>query len=119
MNETTRSHLTEVRSGNISIYWVLKGPKGAITFNLLIHKSHIPEHFRETAIDICTHSINPQFPEHNPYGLCEFLDGGVCYGDADSLSAHAIWENVQEAPGTLDSEEIIWKELERRYAELI
>lgn len=119
MNETTRTHLIEMRSGNLAIYWVLKGAKGVVAYHLLIHKSHIPEHYRETPIDICTHSLNPQYPGHVSYGLCEFLDNGVCYGVDDHLSAEALWANIQNAPRTMNTVEIIWKELERKYAELL
>lgn len=119
MNELTKTHLVEMHSGDIAIYWVLRGRKGVVTYHLLIHKSHIPEHYRETPIDICTHGINPQHPDHEPYGFCEFLDYKICYGEDDHLSAEALWANIQSAPRALGTEELIWKELERRYAEML
>jgi len=117
--ELKREFLVETQSGDLAIYWVLKGPRGAVSFHLLVYQN--PKHgfYKVTPVDICTHSLKPQYPEHSPYGLCEFLNNGICYGDVDTLTADALWSNIQTAPRTVDTNEVIWNELERKYEELI
>jgi len=117
--ELEREYLVESHSGDLAVYWVLTGSKGSVTFHLLVYRAPRSGFYREIPIDICTHSLRPQHPDDKPDGMCEFLNWGVCYGETDGLGADAVWENVQTAPREVDTNALVWRELERRYNKLI
>ena len=112
----TREHLVEMQKGNFAIYWVVKGPKGAVSFHLLIYWG--PEFWQVTPVDFCTHRHLPKDSNHKPYGLCEFLNWGICYGEVDSQGADEFWSRMVDFPETEADNDTVWEELERRYNEM-
>lgn len=121
----------------MEITWYLRGPKGAIQFQLYtdwtpgrVYPGHglMPDlscgHYRKSldgewesmypmGAELGYHARNPQFPDQGPLtDECRIL-GGTCYYDGSVMAAHDLAKRF-----VVHGEPVIWAVLEDRYREL-
>ena len=107
--------------GAVTIWFVLKGPKGAITFGIetdwylprvrkeLGVRNYFDDQLQPRGYDIGYHSLRPTYKGQLPFGKCKWLNDRTCYYDGSSLRADewvrsillprgsdGVWEALQE-----------------------
>lgn len=104
--------------GSATMYWILKGDKGAITFNCALgwYLPHVEaEHgdvdcFKRMAYDIGYHSPKPMYEGQKPMkGHCAVI-GCECYYDGSTLNAEPYLEALIAEGGKM-----VWKMMEQEY----
>jgi len=113
----------------VTMVFVLRGPKGAISFTLYTnwHLPHVQEELTrkcngsfQGGIFYCRQCPMPaDISYHSPVRThkyqyetkeCSYLDGKPCYSDGSSLMARDVFNKM-----VAEGEEGLWKELENRY----
>lgn len=112
-----------------SIFYILKGPKGATQFYFSVHvflphvqkdletKSSM-DRYRERTIsgyDVGYHALTPQYEGQSQMD-CELFPCGKCYYDGSSLRAEEWVDEIFSIRGERPDDEI-WRRLENEYIE--
>lgn len=101
--------------GGMKLRFVLRGNEGAVSF--LLHTGWLPEPDLSCLLserggfvmpmDLGYHSLKPTYEGQNPGGVCEHLDGEVCYYDGSGLNAEEPFRVLCN-----EGDEAMWSYLE-------
>ena len=108
--------------GGLRIWFVLKGPKGAVQFmcgfpTYLPHveaEGKVNQFYRKIeGWDVGYHAKEPQY-EGQSQSDCEHFDSGKCYYDGSGLRAEEWAKEIFSVTGKAP-EDLLWKKLEEEY----
>ena len=108
------------------IWFILKGPKGAIQFGVTLpcYLPHVqaeleakPDTWGRNKIrgfDVGYHALEPQYEGQHEMDECDLFPGSKCFYDGSSLRADEWVEDIFSVRGE-PPETLLWKMLEEEY----
>lgn len=109
----------------LSIWFILKGKKGAVQFQCYFHDAVLP-HVKKSSVggdignisgfDVGYHAREPQYEGQSEMENCNLFPDGKCYYDGSSLRA-AEWAKEIFSVRGKNPEEVLWPMLEQEYKE--